>query len=83
MTSTSAEGVSIVVVEFEPDVVIEEALQGVRDRVSQAGSELPDDAEEPSIREIAFSDIPILLVTLAGGDEEVLCHLMLVILAKF
>jgi multidrug efflux pump subunit AcrB len=73
MTSTSAEGVSIVAIEFEPDVVIEDALQRVRDRVSQAEPDMPDDAEDTSIREIAFSDIPILIVTIAGDvDEDVL-----------
>ncbi len=73
LTSTSGEGVSVVALEFEPDVVIEEALQRVRDRTSQAKSKLPADAEDSMVREIAFSDIPILIVTLAGPvDEETL-----------
>jgi multidrug efflux pump len=73
MNSTSAEGVSVVSIEFEPDVVIEDALQKVRDQVSKAKPELPEDAEDPSISEISFSDIPIVLVTLAGDvDESVL-----------
>jgi len=76
MTSTSAEGVSVITIEFEPDVVIEDALQRVRDRVGQAEPDLPDDAEDTSIREIAFSDIPILIVTIAGEvDEDVLKRL--------
>ena len=33
MTSVSSEGMSLVVVEFEPDVIIEDALQRTRDRV--------------------------------------------------
>ncbi len=71
MSSTSAEGFSLVSLEFEPDVVIEEALQRVRDRVDKARPGLPGDAEDPAIREIAFSDFPILMVTIAGGlDEE-------------
>jgi CzcA family heavy metal efflux pump len=69
MTSTSAEGYAAVSIEFEPDVDIEDALQRVRDRVSRARSKLPDDVEEPSIREISFSDFPVAIVTVAGLDE--------------
>ena len=70
MMSTSAEGVSIVTLEFEPDVVIEDALQRVRDRVNRARTKLPGDAEETEIREISFSDFPIVIVTIAGPIDE-------------
>jgi multidrug efflux pump len=71
MTSASAEGVSLIYIEFEPDVVIEDALQQVRDRVNRARPKLPGDVEEPSVQEISFSDMPIMLVTIAGDlDEE-------------
>jgi multidrug efflux pump len=73
ISSTSAEGISIVSVEFEAEVNIDEALQSVRDRVSRARADLPDDAEESTVTEISFSDIPILLVNIAGSvDEQVL-----------
>ncbi len=73
MSSTSAEGVSLITLEFEPDIVIEDALQRVRDRVSRARPDLPEDAEETDIREVSFSDFPIMIVTIAGPvDEEVL-----------
>ncbi len=75
MTSTSAEGVSVVSIEFEPDVEMSEALQGVRDKVSRAKPNLPDDAEEPEVREVSFSDVPIMIVTLSGADEETLQNL--------
>lgn len=68
--STSAEGVSIISLEFEPDVVIEDALQRVRDRTNRARPKLPEDVEDPAIREISFSDVPIMLVTMAGGDDQ-------------
>lgn len=69
MSSTSAEGASIISLEFEPSVIIEDALQRVRDRVNRAKPKLPEDAEEPQIREISFSDVPILLVTIAGDAD--------------
>lgn len=73
MNSSSAEGVSIVSIEFEPEVDIDDALQKVRDRVNKAGPKLPDDAEQPSVSEVSFDDVPIMLVTIAGiGDEQAL-----------
>lgn len=70
MTSSSSEGVSIVSIEFEPDVVVEDALQKVRDGVAKARPKLPEDAEESTINEISFNDIPIVLVTIAGDADE-------------
>ncbi|MCO4771051.1 MAG: efflux RND transporter permease subunit [Deltaproteobacteria bacterium] len=70
MTSSSSEGVAIVSLEFEPEVIIEEALQLVRDRVNKAKPSLPEDADEPTVREISFSDVPIMLVTIAGPVDE-------------
>lgn len=75
MTSSSAEGVSTVTLEFEPDVDVEDALQKVRDRVSRAKPKLPDDVEDPIVREISFSDFPIVMITIAGGDEVLLKQL--------
>lgn len=71
ITSTSAEGLSIISLEFEPDVVIEDALQRCRDRVSRAEGDLPDDAEESSVSEFSFSDLPIMLLNLAGPVDEI------------
>jgi multidrug efflux pump len=70
MSSTSAEGVSIVSLEFEPEIVIEDALQRVRDRVNRAQSKLPEDSEDPMIQEISFSDVPIMIVNIAGAADQ-------------
>ncbi len=70
MTSSSAEGASIVSLEFESEVVIEEALQLVRDGVNKAKPSLPEDANEPVVREISLSDVPIMLITLGGPVDE-------------
>jgi multidrug efflux pump subunit AcrB/outer membrane protein TolC len=76
MSSTSAEGVAIISLEFEPSVVIEDALQRVRDRVNRAKPKLPEDAEEPQVQEVSFSDVPIMIVTIAGdADLETLKNL--------
>ncbi len=70
ITSTSAEGVSLINLEFESDIVIEEALQRVRDRVNRARVDLPADVEETSIEEISFAEFPIMLVNMAGPIDE-------------
>ncbi|MCR9165035.1 MAG: efflux RND transporter permease subunit [Nannocystaceae bacterium] len=70
MSSTSAEGISLITLEFEPEVVIDDALQKVRDRVSRARPDLPQDVEETSVAEVSFSDFPIVIVTIAGPVDE-------------
>jgi len=64
--STSAEGLSIIQIEFEADEDIDSALQKVRDKVDQAQNDLPVDAEEPIIEEVNISDLPIMFLSLMG-----------------
>ncbi len=64
--STSTEGVSSIVVEFNPDVSIEDALQKVRDKVDLAKPDLPTDAEEPIVSEIDLQELPIMNINLAA-----------------
>ena len=66
MTSTSAESVSLVTLEFDPDVVIEDALQKIRDKVDKAKPDLPPDAEDSEIIEINASDWPVLIANVSG-----------------
>ncbi|MCK5452716.1 MAG: efflux RND transporter permease subunit, partial [Calditrichia bacterium] len=63
MTSTSNEGATTLVVEFETDIDIDEAVRKVREKVDQAKPDLPNDIEEPIIQEINFENIPIMLVS--------------------
>ncbi len=71
ITSNSAEGLSMINVEFLPDVPPDVALQRVRDRVDVAKSELPTDAEEPVVKEISLSEFPIMLVSISGNVSPV------------
>jgi multidrug efflux pump subunit AcrB len=64
--SNTLESFSSIVVEFELDVPINEASQRVRERVDLARTELPPDAEEPTIVEIDLDDFPIMTVNLAA-----------------
>ena len=71
MTSTSAESVSLITLEFDPEIDIDSALQKVREKVDKAESELPDDAEDPEIIEINASDFPIMIANVSGDLEPV------------
>jgi multidrug efflux pump subunit AcrB len=66
--SNSIQDFSIIIVEFNTDVEVEKALQEVKDAVDKAKKDLPKDLTmEPAIREINFSEIPILTVNLSGN----------------
>ncbi len=70
--SVSAEGSSMITIEFAPDVDIDNALQKVRDKVDQAKGDLPNDLEnDPSILEINLSEFPILMVAVSGDKDEI------------
>lgn len=73
LRSVSAEGSSMITVEFIPDVDIDDAMQWVRDKVDQAKGDLPNDLEnDPSILEINLAEFPILMVAVSGPVDEVL-----------
>jgi len=64
--STSAEGSSGIVIEFDPDIRIEEARQYVRDKVDLAKGQLPREADEPTLQEINVAEFPIMQISLSG-----------------
>ena len=69
--SVSAEGSSMITIEFLPDVNIDNALQWVRDKVDQAKGDLPNDLEnDPSVLEINLSEFPILMIAVSGDVDE-------------
>jgi len=70
--SASAEGVSIITIEFLPEVKVDDAMQHVRDKVDLAKAELPTDAEEPALTEINVAEFPILIVSISGDISPVL-----------
>jgi len=70
ISSTSAQDVSAVVIEFNEDVNITEALTDVKDAVDKAKAELPTDLDQdPSVMELDFSEVPIVYINLSGDFE--------------
>jgi multidrug efflux pump len=66
LTSTSVEGYSSIIAEFGTSINLDEALQKVREKVDLAKPDLPGDAEDPTIVEFNFSEVPIMQVNLSG-----------------
>ncbi len=71
MRSNSAEGVSVVVIDFQAEADLERSLQKVRENVTDARKELPDEAEDPEVNEVSFSDIPIMIASIVGDIDPV------------
>jgi multidrug efflux pump len=68
--STSMQDVSVIVVEFRTDVKVEVAKQKVKDAVDEARADMPQTlTREPMIKEIAFSEIPIMYINVAGNYD--------------
>ncbi len=69
-TSTSLQDVSVMVVEFSTEVKVEVAKQKVKDAVDEARGDLPNVlTKEPMIKEIAFSEFPIMYINVAGNYD--------------
>ncbi len=67
MKSSSLQGISDIMIEFNPDVKIKTALQDVKDAVDKAKGELPSDLDlDPIVLEIDVSEFPILNINLSG-----------------
>ena len=65
--SVSSEGMSSINVEFVTGTDIDQALQDVKDKVDESLGELPTDLDEdPSVFEVNFSEMPIVVFSLSG-----------------
>ncbi len=69
--STSSEGYSMITVEFMAGTDIDNALQKVREKVDLAKPDIPQDAEDPILTEINFSDMPIMIINVSGNMDLV------------
>ncbi|MEQ8425571.1 MAG: efflux RND transporter permease subunit, partial [Cyclobacteriaceae bacterium] len=65
--STSVQDYSTIIVEFNTDTDVEDALTKVKDAVDRAKPELPADLpSDPNVFELNFSEFPIMNINLAG-----------------
>lgn len=70
LNSTSLQDVSVIMVEFNTDVDVAVAKTKVKDAVDKARTDLPNDlTREPNVLEVAFSDMPIMYINVAGNMD--------------
>ncbi len=72
LQSTSREGVSVVVIEFQLDKNVDVAYQEVQQKVNSVRAQLPTDVEDPVIQKVDLDAAPIMSLVLSGdlGDKE-------------
>ena len=67
ISSTSSQDASIIVIEFNFETNIKDALQEVKDAVDKAKTDLPDDLPaDPIVDDIDLSEMPVINVNLSG-----------------
>ncbi|MGE0371048.1 MAG: efflux RND transporter permease subunit [Gammaproteobacteria bacterium] len=64
--STSAPGVSVVLVRFNLEKDIDVAFNEVQAKVNQVLADLPDEADPPIVAKVEFGALPVLWLTLSG-----------------
>jgi multidrug efflux pump len=66
--SNALQDVSVILVEFTPNVQVEDALQRVRDAIDKAKTDLPQKLDAgPTAQDVNFSEFPIMNVNIAGN----------------
>jgi multidrug efflux pump subunit AcrB len=70
INSTSSQDISVIVIEFNENVKIGDALTDVKDAVDKAKKDLPSDLDnDPVVQEIDLTEIPIMSINLSGDFE--------------
>lgn len=70
ITSTSRDGVSVVVVEFNASADIDSSVRETKDEVDLVKTELPTEAEDPVVSDVNFVDEPVLTIALQSDKTE-------------
>jgi len=70
MKSTSAEGSSVISLEFNTNIEMEDALRKVKDKVDKAKGDLPAEADDPVVVDLNMSEFPIMILNISGHLSE-------------
>lgn len=68
ITSTSSEGSSMVMIEFNYGTDLDSAVTDVRDKLSMVEMMLPDDCDSPSVMKMDVNSMPIVTLVAAAED---------------
>jgi multidrug efflux pump subunit AcrB len=63
------QGMAFCWVQFLPDSDTEKSLDDLREKISEAEKEFPEEADSPVISEMDFSELPILILNLFGDYD--------------
>lgn len=67
--STIRPGSSTTIVTFKSDATVADALRKIKDGVDLVSSQFPEDALDPVVKEISFSDQPIWTLAISGDMD--------------
>jgi HAE1 family hydrophobic/amphiphilic exporter-1 len=70
MTSTSSEGSSMIMLEFNYGSNLEAKVNDIRDRLDRVKGRLPDGADSPSIFQFDPNSMPILRIAVSGNRSQ-------------
>lgn len=71
MKSTASSGYASIVIEFYIDIDIKDALNDVHEKVDQANAKLPQESDEPIVKQITLAtENPALTILLSGSAPE-------------
>ena len=70
MNSTSSEGSSLILLEFDYGANLDAKTNDIRDRVDRVRQMLPDDADSPSIMRFDPASLPILRIAVRGNRTQ-------------
>lgn len=69
LTSTSQDNSSIITLQFEWGVNLDESMNDIRGAIDMALSRLPDGVERPSVVKFSTSSMPILMYTITANES--------------
>ncbi|HOJ37307.1 MAG TPA: efflux RND transporter permease subunit [Ignavibacteriales bacterium] len=67
--STSSEGFSLVIIQFDMDADIDKALQDAQRKINQVVNKLPSTAKQPVISKLANDELPVLRLTVTSNMD--------------
>ena len=68
--SSSFEGMSLVIIEFKQDAIIDFVVQDAARKVNAVLSRLPTDAKQPTVSKISFDEIPVLRMGITSNMDS-------------
>ncbi len=68
ISSSSQEGVSVISIQFDDSIDVNQALVDVKDKIDQKKGDLPENANEPIVSKVNFSDQPVFTFALSSRE---------------